>query len=338
MEIDTMMRLSELEIDPRVRRIIEDQGITELYPPQEEAIGPALAGENLVLAIPTASGKSLVAYLALLKAVLNGGKALYIVPLRALATEKYEDLKRFEELGIRVALSMGDYDSDEPTLVSYDIIIATSEKADSLLRHRTHWLKQLSVVVADEVHLINDPGRGPTLEVTLAKLRQVNPRAQVIALSATIANSAELARWLEARHIVSEWRPVPLKEGVYFDGGITWSDLSHHLIVPDGDDIPALVRDTLREGGQCLLFVNTRASTETLARKLRPAVKPYLQRDEVALLSKTAESMTGRQEEPTSLANRLARNLKAGSAFHNAGLTNRQRKTVEDLFRAGALK
>ncbi len=332
------MRLSELDIDPRVRRIIEDQGITELYPPQEKAIGPALAGENLVLAIPTASGKSLIAYLALLKAVLNGGKALYIVPLRALATEKYDDLKRFEELGIRVALSMGDYDSDEPTLVSYDVIIATSEKADSLLRHRTHWLKQLSVVVADEVHLINDPGRGPTLEVTLAKLRQVNPRAQVIALSATIANSAELAGWLEARHIVSDWRPVPLKEGVYFDGGITWSDLSHHLIVPDGDDIPALVRDTLREGGQCLLFVNTRASTETLARKLRPAVQPYLHRDEVALLSKQAASMTGRQEEPTSLANRLARNLKAGSAFHNAGLTNPQRKTVEDLFREGALK
>ncbi len=332
------MRLSDLEIDPRVRRIIEDQGIVDLYPPQEEAIGPALAGENLVLAIPTASGKSLIAYLALLKAVLNGGKALYIVPLRALATEKYEDLKRFEELGIRVALSMGDYDSDEPTLVSYDIIIATSEKADSLLRHRTHWLKQLSVVVANEVHLINDPGRGPTLEVTLAKLRQVNPRAQVIALSATIANSAELSRWLEARHIVSDWRPVPLKEGVYFDGGITWSDLSHHLIVPDGDDIPALVRDTLREGGQCLVFVNTRASTETLARKLRPAVKPYLHRDEVALLSKRAASMTGRQEEPTSLANRLARNLRAGSAFHNAGLTNPQRKTVEDLFREGALK
>ncbi|MEE9592423.1 MAG: DEAD/DEAH box helicase [Thermoplasmata archaeon] len=332
------MRLAELEIDPGVRRIIEDQGITDLYPPQEEAIGPALAGENLVLAIPTASGKSLVAYLALLKSVLNGGKALYIVPLRALATEKYEDLKLFEELGIRVALSMGDYDSDEPTLVSYDVIIATSEKADSLLRHRTHWLKQLSVVVADEVHLINDPGRGPTLEVTLAKLRQVNPRAQVIALSATIANSAELARWLEAKHVVSEWRPVPLKEGVYFDGGITWSDLSHHLIVPDGDDIPALVRDTLRDGGQCLLFVNTRASTETLARKLRPAVQPYLQREEVATLSKAAESMTGRQEEPTSLANRLGQNLKAGSAFHNAGLTNPQRKTVEDLFRGGALK
>ncbi|MEE9174177.1 MAG: DEAD/DEAH box helicase, partial [Thermoplasmata archaeon] len=332
------MRLAELEIDPRVQRIIESQGITELYPPQEEAIGPALAGENLVLAIPTASGKSLVAYLALLKSVLNGGKALYIVPLRALATEKYEDLKAFEELGIRVALSMGDYDSDEPTLVSYDIIIATSEKADSLLRHRTHWLKQLSVVVADEIHLINDPGRGPTLEVTLAKLRQVNPRAQVIALSATIANSAELAGWLEARHVTSEWRPVPLMEGVFFDGGITFADLSHRLLDPEGEDIPSLVRDTLRDGGQALVFVNTRRSTETLARKLRPTAKPYLSHEEVGLLSRTAESMEGREEEPTSLGGRLAADIKAGTAFHHAGLTNRQRKVVEDLFRGHTLR
>ncbi|MEE9592689.1 MAG: DEAD/DEAH box helicase, partial [Thermoplasmata archaeon] len=254
------------------------------------------------------------------------------------ATEKYEDLKPFEELGIRVALSMGDYDSDEPTLVSYDIIIATSEKADSLLRHRTHWLKQLSVVVADEVHLINDPGRGPTLEVTLAKLRQVNPRAQVIALSATIANSAELAGWLEARHVSSEWRPVPLKEGVYFDGGITFADLSHRLLDPEGEDIPSLVRDTLRDGGQALLFVNTRRSTESLARNLRQSVKPYLSSEEVRLLSKAAESMEGRQEETTSLGGRLAQDIRAGTAFHNAGLTNGQRKLVEDLFRKHALK
>ncbi|MEE9237635.1 MAG: DEAD/DEAH box helicase, partial [Thermoplasmata archaeon] len=173
------MLLRDLDIDDGIAEILEAKAIKELYPPQEEAIGPALAGENLVLAIPTASGKSLVAYLAILKSVLKGGKALYIVPLRSLAVEKYEDLKEFEQLGIRVALSMGDYDSSEPTLQSYDVIIATSEKADSLLRHRSHWLKQLSVVVADEIHLINDPGRGPTLEVTLAKLRQVNPGAQV---------------------------------------------------------------------------------------------------------------------------------------------------------------
>src|SRR2546428_34137 len=190
------MRVADLGLDSRIVEILKKQGIEELYPPQADAIGPALLGENLVLAIPTASGKSLVAYLAILASVLRGGKALYIVPLRALAAEKYEDLKEFESIGVKVGISVGDYDSADPTLEKFDVIVATSERADSLLRHRTQWLQQLSVVVADEVHLINDSDRGPTLEVTLAKLRQVNPRAQVLALSATIKNSDQLAKWL----------------------------------------------------------------------------------------------------------------------------------------------
>lgn len=332
------MLLRDLDIDQRVIDIIEATGIRELYPPQEQSVPHALAGENLVLAIPTASGKSLVAYLGILKSVLKGGKALYIVPLRALAAEKYEDLKAFEKLGVRVALSMGDYDSAEPTLQSYDVIIATSEKADSLLRHRSHWLKQLSVVVADEVHLIHDPDRGPTLEVTLAKLRQVNPRAQIIALSATIENSEELAEWLEARHVQSDWRPVPLKEGVYFNGDITFADLSHRVIPKEGDGVASLVRDTIKEGGQCLIFVNTRRSTETLSRKLLATIKPYISGEEAKLLNEAAKTMARRQEESTSIGSRLARYLKGGSAFHNAGLTNQQRKVVEDLFRQHVLK
>lgn len=330
--------VSDLAVDPRIVEILAKQGIEELYPPQGQAMDPALRGRNLVLAIPTASGKSLVAYLAVLQAVLNGGKALYIVPLRALAAEKVQDLRAFEELGIRVALSMGDYDSDEPTLQSYDVIVATSEKADSLLRHRTHWLKQLSVVVADEVHLIHDAGRGPTLEVTLAKLRQVNPQVQVIALSATIANSGELAEWLEAVHVQSEWRPVELREGVYFDGTLTFADRSHRVVPTEGDDMASLVRDTLREGGQCLLFVNTRKSTETLARKLGAAVQPYLARDDVAALAEGADRMERGKEETTTMGARLARVLRTGAAFHHAGLTNGQRKAVEDLFRSFRLK
>src|SRR5437867_10633126 len=170
--IGTDVRTAELDTAPRIPAILEEQGITELYPPQAEAIGAALAGKNLVLAIPTASGKSLVSYLAILKSVLKGGKALYIVPLRALASEKHEDLKAFEALGVRVGLTMGDYDRIDPNLEKFDVIIATSERADSLLRHRTGWLKSLTVVVADEVHLMNDADRGPTREATRAKFRQ----------------------------------------------------------------------------------------------------------------------------------------------------------------------
>ncbi|HYT18382.1 MAG TPA: DEAD/DEAH box helicase [Thermoplasmata archaeon] len=331
------MRVADLGLDPRIVEILKKQGIEELYPPQAEAIGPALLGENLVLAIPTASGKSLVAYLAILASVQRGGKALYIVPLRALAAEKYEDLKEFESLGVKVGISVGDYDSVDPTLEKFDVIVATSERADSLLRHRTQWLQQLSVVVADEVHLINDSDRGPTLEVTLAKLRQVNPRAQVLALSATIKNSDQLAKWLEAEHIKSEWRPVPLKEGVYHDGLVHFTDQSVQEVKKAEDDISGLVVDIMASGGQALIFVSTRRSTEALAKALGSHVRDELNEKNREQLGKIAASLAAVQDEPTSMAARLAKCIGNGVAFHNAGLTNAQRSIVEKEFKKGRI-
>jgi len=332
------MRVADLGLDPRIVEILKKQGIEELYPPQADAIGPALLGENLVLAIPTASGKSLVAYLAILASVLRGGKALYIVPLRALAAEKYEALKDFEPIGIKVGISVGDYDSADPTLEKLDVIVATSERADSLLRHRTNWLQRLSVVVADEVHLINDADRGPTLEVTLAKLRQVNPQAQVLALSATIKNSRELARWLEAEHITSEWRPVPLKQGVYFGGLVHFTDQSVQEVKVREDDMSGLVTDVLASGGQALVFVNTRRSTEALAKSLSKDVRETLGEKELDHLNKLAEQMVRGQEEATSMAARLGKCIDGGVAFHHAGLTNDQRSLVEKEFKRGRVK
>jgi len=331
------MRIADLGLDPRVVEILKGQGIEELYPPQADAIGPALLGENIVLAIPTASGKSLVAYLAILASVFRGGKALYIVPLRALAAEKYDDLKEFEQLGMKVGISVGDYDSIDPSLEKFDVIVATSERADSLLRHRTNWLQQLTVVVADEVHLINDADRGPTLEITLAKLRQVNPKAQVLALSATIKNSDQLAKWLEAEHVKSEWRPVPLKEGVYHDGLIHFVDKSITEVKRGEDDISGLVADIMSSGGQALVFVNTRRSTEALAKAVGLQIRHDLDEKKRAHLKKVAESLSAAQDEPTSMGARLARCIENGAAFHNAGLTNPQRAIVEKEFRKGRL-
>jgi len=316
---------------------LAEDGIEELYPPQEKAIRPALEGKNLVLAIPTASGKSLVAYLAILNAVLRGGKALYIVPLKALASEKYEDLVRFESLGMKVGESSSDYDEIDPKLHKYDIVIATSEKADSLLRHRVKWLDQLSVVVADEVHLINDPERGPTLEVTLVKFRSFNPNAQVIALSATIRNAKELAEWLDADLVESDWRPVPLKEGVYAEGEIFFTDNSKRKVKDEGDGLTSLVRDALSTGGQCLVFVNTRKASESIAHSLGSVVKgtDWAKADE---LSKISRRLVGEQDEPTNLGNKLGRCIRNGCAFHHAGLTNPQRKLVESTFKTGLLR
>jgi len=313
--------------------VLEEEGITKLYPPQEKAVPHALAGKNLVLAVPTASGKSLVAYLAAVKRVLHdGGKVLYIVPLRALASEKFEELKRFERLGIKVGMSIGDYDDVDRNVDQLDILVATSEKADAIMRHRSDWVRAMSLVVADEVHLMNDPDRGPTLEITLTKLRMLNPQVQVIALSATVGNSQEMAEWLDAEHVASEWRPVKLKEGVLLENTINFTDNSHRQVRPLGDPVWSLVKDTMEEGGQALVFVNTRKSTETLAVRFAKLNKERLD-------AKVAEELENAfQEEHTSIGSTLRDCMRSGMAFHNAALSNEQRRTVERFFKAGNIK
>ena len=105
------MKSTELPLPENIRSILQDQGINTLYPPQEEAVKHVLDGENVLLAIPTASGKSLVAYIAMLNQLISrGGKALYVVPLIALAREKYEELSIFEKAGFKIGISTGDLD------------------------------------------------------------------------------------------------------------------------------------------------------------------------------------------------------------------------------------
>lgn len=196
--------------------------IRELRPAQEKAIKKGLLkNRNLLVCTPTASGKTLIAELAALKSIMeNNGKAVYIVPLKALATEKFKDFKKRYDGLIRIALSIGNLDSSDPYLADYDLIICTSEKLDSLIRHHTPWLNMVSTVIVDEVHLLNDAGRGPTLEILITILRKLLKKLQIIALSATIGNPEELAEWLDANLVVDNWRPVELKKGVLFDGEI----------------------------------------------------------------------------------------------------------------------
>ncbi|MFW6449712.1 MAG: DEAD/DEAH box helicase [Nanoarchaeota archaeon] len=195
------------------------QNIQKLRPAQEKAVDAGLLeGENILVCTPTASGKTLIAELVMLNNIYNKkGKAIYVVPLKALAREKYKHFAKYEN--INVAVATGDVDSNEKGLGNYDIIITTSEKLDSLLRHHCPWLRQVSVVVIDEVHLLNDAGRGPTLEILITMMNSML-KAQMISLSATIGNAAELADWLKAKLIEDEWRPVVLKKGVMFENEI----------------------------------------------------------------------------------------------------------------------
>jgi helicase len=191
-----------------------------LRPSQAKAVEAGLLeGENLLVATPTASGKTLIAILAFLRATKQGMKGVYVAPLKALASEKAREFKNYP---FTSTLSVGDYDENDTSLGDYDVIITTPEKLDSVLRHTTPWIAQVSCVVVDEVHLLGDNHRGPTLEILLTLLRHVLPKAQIVALSATVQNSAEMAAWLQAKLVTDTWRPVELREGMHTQHGIVY--------------------------------------------------------------------------------------------------------------------
>ncbi|HNO07969.1 MAG TPA: DEAD/DEAH box helicase, partial [Methanoregulaceae archaeon] len=184
------MNVEDLPLSKDLIELYRSSGIRELYPPQAQCVDRGIFnGKNLLVAIPTASGKTFIAEIAMHYHFKKRGKCLYIVPLKALASEKFEE---FSGKGAKVGISTGDYDRRDEYLGRNDFIIATSEKVDSLLRNASAWLKAITLLVIDEVHLIDSPDRGPTLEMVIAKMRRMNPGMQVIALSATIGNPGTL--------------------------------------------------------------------------------------------------------------------------------------------------
>lgn len=322
------MHISELPLPEKFISYFREKGIEELYPPQEEAIkAGALDGRNLLVSIPTASGKTFIAEVAMIRAFLEGKKSIYIVPLKALANEKYEEFSRLRPLGISVAISTGDYDKRDEHLGNYDIVVMTSEKADSLLRNDAQWMREIGLVVVDEVHLIDSPERGPTLEVMITRLRRLIPGIQIVALSATVSNSAELADWLNASLVRSNWRPVELKEGVFYRGKIHFERETVE-VKGSGDPVSALVLDTISNGGQCLVFENTRRNAESRAKKIASECNLSGSR-------RIAEELLSISE--TEMSRKLAWCVERGAAFHHAGLSPEQRRIVEKGFRDGEI-
>ena len=326
------MKVSDLPLPADIIEYYIKTGITELYPPQTEAVKKGLVdGTNILAAIPTASGKTLLAELAMLSAVRSGGKALYIVPLRALASEKYERFREFGDLGVRVGISTGDLDSKDEYLGNNDIIVATSEKADSLLRNKTQWIHDLTAVVIDEIHLLDSNDRGPTLEVTIAKLRRIIPNLHIIALSATVGNAREIADWLDAECILSEWRPVDLQEGVLLGDSIHFIGREVGFTHQNRDPVISLALDTLQSGGQCLIFDSSRRNAAGTAVRVAKALKTSGDPDLAELAATVRES-------DSDASQKLADCIECGVAFHHAGLLSEHRRIVETGFRENRIK
>ena len=316
--------------------------IERLSPPQEKAIESGLLdGFNMVVASPTASGKTLIAEIGIIQAIINRGKkAVYVAPMKAIATEKYNEFKEIYPY-IKSTLSIGDLDSGDRWISDSQLMFFSTEKLDSLIRHGAQWLGDVGCFVFDEVHMVGDSSRGPTMELLITRLKDIQG-AQIIALSATIGNADEIAKWLNARLIESDYRPTKLVKGVIFDGILhcfdEGVDKKEELAGTSKISEIRVVEDTLGRKKQLIIFYATRKSAEVGAAKIAKQVYENATDFERTVLNVLGRKISGVLEQPTEQCIKLGSLVEKGVAFHHAGLLNLQRNYIEEAFREGIVK
>jgi replicative superfamily II helicase len=305
---------------------------------QREAL-PALldSDENFVASAPTASGKTALAELAIVRTLREGGTALFIAPLRALTNEKESEWERFEDLGYSVYVVTGERELNPRRAERADILVMTPEKTDSATRKhdsaRYGFITDVDCCVIDEVHLLDSDRRGSVLEVTVSRLRRIaDPR--IVALSATMPNIEDVAAWLDAPPETTfsfgdAYRPVDLHAGVktYSHGENSFADKYRRLY-----RALDLAEPHIREDGQALVFVSSRQDAVRAAAKARDELA---ERDVPVGSRGDYEFHTAAQDLDN---DGLRKGVVDGVAFHHAGLSKADRDSVETWFRDGRVK
>jgi len=327
------LRVEELRLPDDVIEALKKRGITTLTPPQAEAVRKGLLeGRSLVVVAPTASGKTLIGELALINTWLNGGKGVYVSPLKALAEEKHEEFRFWSSLGVKVGITTGDYDNPGEELRKYDWIVATYERMDSIFRLKPSWLSEVRTVVIDELHMVGDEDRGPIVE--LLAVRSLLDNLQIVGLSATVGEPQILSEWLGSELVVSDWRPVKLIEGFYLSRKnlIVFSD-GRLEEVPRKQTLPQhCYMKAVNENYQLLIFVQARKKAEELSSKLASLNLEEI--PETKDLVRELESSEAPRTEVESLSKMVLRGL----AYHHAGLSLASRKIIEKGFRNRILR
>jgi replicative superfamily II helicase len=307
---------------------------------------PVILGSdsNVVVSAPTASGKTVLAEAAMARELgrPDKGKVLFIAPLKALTNEREAGWKQaLSGLGFKVYVVTGERDLYPSEARAADVIITTPEKWDSATRKymqdRYGFVRDVSLIIVDEVHLLDSDGRGGTLEAVISRMRRIKAqgRLRIVALSATMPNIADVARWIEAPpecvlEFDGSYRPVGLETEVLPYRPRENEFLNKYVRLYRAFDV---IRGELVDGHQALIFVSTRQDTHQAAEKLCELARkscPYILGPSEAI---RLQEMKGRAEN-----SRLKGCLPYGVAFHHAGLSSGDKALVEDGFRAGLIR
>ncbi|MCX6679979.1 MAG: DUF5814 domain-containing protein [Methanothrix sp.] len=252
---------------PKALRELLQRRLTRLLPVQSRSVKAGLLeGRNQLVVSATATGKSLIGEMAGVKNLMeNKGKLLFLVPLVALANQKFDQLSAYRELGFQTSIRVGvsrirlGKGRNIAQSLNADIISGTYEGIDQVIRTKKS-LGRVGTVVIDEVHMLEDAERGHRLAGMIARLKNAAPKAQFIFLSATVGNPAALAKRLGATLVEYSLRPVPIER---------------HLIFTSGPEKRRLLRELAKEAqaltsstgyrGQTIIFTNSRKNCYNLA-------------------------------------------------------------------------
>ncbi|XP_067850479.1 helicase POLQ-like isoform X2 [Heptranchias perlo] len=338
--------------------IFQFKGIKELYEWQHICLTLESVQErkNLIYSLPTSGGKTLVAEILIMQELLCRKRdVLFVLPYVAIVQEKVRGLSAF---GIEFNFLVEEYAGSKGRFPPIkrrqknSLYIATIEKAHSLVNSliETERINSLGLVVGDELHMLGEGSRGAILEMTLSKILYTSKTTQIIGMSATLNNVSDLQHFLKAEHYTSNFRPVQLKEYVKIRDSIyevdnksedyfTFSRVlnykySNNMEKIDPDHLIALVAEVIPKHS-CLVFCPTKKNCENVSKMLCK----YLNKSFITLKEKEKSVLI---EELKNIGNGvicpiLRGTVPYGLAYHHSGLTNDERKLIEEAYSAGIL-
>ncbi len=313
---DVLKRLGVIDLN-RIQQLALEHGILE--------------GANLMVVAPSGSGKTLIGLMATLRILVeenDSRKAVFLVPLKALALQQYDWLRlALGDKKIKVAIDTGDFclRIDRGEFSTHQILVMTYERFDSYIRSRAWWLKRVRLVVIDEINYLAERDRGPRLEATIIRLKENMPYAQLVTLSPPIRNAVEIADWLESKLLLWDERPVPL----HLDALLT-KDKKKSVV--------ELSQRTISQGGSVIVFTPSRSKASQIALCLLKPLQGLLTQKEKTDAKSLSLLLLKSNDEIPSITKKLASLVEGGVAFHHAGLRIDDRKIVEEGFKAGSIK
>jgi helicase len=337
---------------PVQEKAVRDYGVLDyeegkIHPhPALSPQGRGLDGnQNLLVIAPTSSGKTFIGEMAAITQVIHKKKTIYLIPLKTLAEEKHRHFKRlYSDCGFDITISSRDRKEDDKKISQgqFQVAIMVYEKFNYFLLKYPSFLSGVSLVVIDELQVINNPERGPLLEEMLVNLQNQDQKIKIISLSAFLENQEAFLKWFPSRVLTSYRRPVELRKGIVRDGVFKYIT---HNEKKFGEEVffpPQAARDNCQEdyiretaryfaahNEPTLLFFPTKSESKKWAEWLA-------ERLECPPAEKAIEELN--QMEETLSRDILLPLLEKGIAYHNADLSWEERNLVENYLRRGEIK